>query len=66
MHLTRILNRPLNTVCPSLIQFQTDRLEIKFSGNTFYQIDGEIFNDFTEEKKHLLMSIKSNVEIIVP
>ena len=66
MHFTRFLKRPLNIICPKLIHFQTDILEVAFTGDTFYQIDGEIFDDFPDGKKSLIMHVGSHIGMVVP
>jgi YegS/Rv2252/BmrU family lipid kinase len=65
MHFTRFSKRPLNVLCPKLIQFQTDMLEMTFTGDTFYQIDGEIPDAFPEGKKSLIVRIESHIEMII-
>ena len=36
-----LLKKPLDTISHSLMQFQTDKLELEFGGDTFCQVDGE-------------------------
>jgi len=66
LHVTRFLRKPLNIFCSKLIQFQTDKLEMAFRGNTFLQIDGETLDSFTEERKRLMVRIEAHIEMIVP
>lgn len=66
MHCTRFLKKPLDVICSGLTQFQTDMLEITFTGDTFYQIDGETFDDFSKGRKCLSVSVESAIEMIVP
>ncbi len=61
-----LLKKPLNSISQSLIQFQTDALELEFTGNTFCQIDGEKFDSSTKGKKKMLVNIVSSCDIIVP
>jgi hypothetical protein len=49
-----------------MIQFQTDKLEMVFTGNTFFQIDGETLDSFPEERKRLMVRVESHMEMIVP
>ncbi len=60
-----LLKKPLNILCPRLTQFQTDRLELLFTGDTFYQIDGEANDGFPSGKKHLITTVDSGIEVIV-
>jgi excinuclease UvrABC helicase subunit UvrB len=66
LHVTRFLRKPLNVFCPKMIQFQTDKLEMVFTGNTFFQIDGETLDSFPEERKRLMVRVESHMEMIVP
>lgn len=66
MHCTRFIKKPLNFLCPKLIQFQTDRMEILINGDFCCQVDGETFNTFTQEGKNLVVSVESTLEMIVP
>lgn len=66
LHVTRFPRKPLNIFCSKLIQFQTDKLEMAFTGNTFFQIDGETLDSFPEGKKRLMVRIESHIEMIVP
>ncbi len=61
-----LLKKPLNTMSHSLIQFQTDRLELEFTGDTFCQVDGEKHDSFTKGKKKMSVHVASACEIIVP
>ena len=65
MHFTRFSKRPLNVLYPKLIQFQTDMLEMAFTGDTFYQIDGEIPDAFPEGRKNLIVRVESHIEMII-
>jgi len=66
LHCTRFFKRPLNLLCPGILQVQTDRLEMCFSGETFYQVDGEIFDEPSGQKICLVMEVKGRVDIIAP
>ena len=61
-----LLKKPLNTISHSLIQFQTDRLELEFAGDTFCQVDGEKYDSFAKDKKKISVRVASSCEIIVP
>lgn len=61
-----LLKKPLDTILNSLLQFQTDRLELEFTGNTFYQVDGEKYDSISEDKNKILIHVVSSCEIIVP
>jgi diacylglycerol kinase family enzyme len=60
-----LLKKPLNTISHSLMQFQTDRLELEFTGDTFCQVDGEKYDNFTKGKKKMSVHVISTCEIIV-
>lgn len=66
LHMTRFYRKPLNRCCSRLIQFQTDELEMAFKGDTYFQIDGETFDGFSEEMKRLMVRVVSRIEMIVP
>ena len=55
-----------DTISLNLIQLQTDRLELKFTGDTICQIDGEKYNGFAEGEKKLLVNVVSSCDVIVP
>ncbi len=61
-----LLKKPLNTMSHSLIQFQTDRLGLEFTGDTFCQVDGEKYDSFTKGKRKMSVHVASSCEIIVP
>jgi diacylglycerol kinase family enzyme len=61
-----LLKKPLNTISHSLVQFQTDRLELEFIGDTFCQVDGEKYDSFAKCKKKMSVRVASSCEIIVP
>ena len=62
-----LFKKPLDTITKSLMQFQTDSLELDFTGDTFCQIDGEKCDVFSkDEKKKLLVTVVSFCEVIVP
>jgi len=61
-----LLRRPLNTICPGLVQLQTDCLELTCSGKTFYQVDGEMLDDFAPGTNRLAVAAAHQVEVIVP
>lgn len=66
MFFALLLKKPLDTISPNLMQFQTDRLELKFAGDTFYQVDGEKYNSFSKGEKKLSVNMISSCEMIVP
>ena len=68
IHLLLVLlcKKPIDTMTQNLIQFQTDRLELKFTGDTFCQIDGEKYDSFAESEKKLLVNVVSSCDMIVP
>ncbi len=61
-----LLKKPLDTITKNLMQFQTDRLELNFTGETFCQIDGEKYDGLSEDEKKLLVTVVSSCEVIVP
>ncbi len=61
-----LLKKPLDTVTRNLIQFQTDRFELDFTGDTYCQVDGEKYDSFSQGEKKLLISVVSYCEMIVP
>ena len=60
-----LLRKPLDTISHSLMQFQTDRLELEFTGDTYCQVDGEKNDSFAKGKKKILVHVASSCEIIV-
>jgi diacylglycerol kinase family enzyme len=66
MFFALLFKKPLDTISPNLMQFQTDRLELKFTGDTFYQVDGEKYNSFSKGEKKLSVNMISSCEMIVP
>ena len=61
-----LYKKPLDTITRNLIQFQTNRLELNFTGDTFCQVDGEKYDRFAKGEKKLLVNVVSSCEIIVP
>ncbi|MHC4320988.1 MAG: diacylglycerol/lipid kinase family protein [Planctomycetota bacterium] len=61
-----LFKKPLDTIIRNLMQFQTDRLELNFAGDTFCQIDGEKYDSFAKGEKRLLVNVVSSCEMIVP
>ena len=61
-----LLKKPLDTVTRNLMQFQTDRLELDFTGDTYCQVDGEKYDSFSQGEKKLLITVVSYCEMIVP
>ena len=61
-----LLKKPLDTITQNLMQFQTDRLELNFTGDTFCQVDGDKYENFSKGEKKLLVTIVSSCEMIVP
>ncbi|MBC8553944.1 MAG: hypothetical protein H8D23_30410 [Candidatus Brocadiales bacterium] len=61
-----LYKKPLDIISLNLIQFQTDRLELKFTGDTFCQIDGEKYHGLDEGEKKLLVNVVSSCDMIVP
>lgn len=66
MFFALLFKKPLDTISTNLMQFQTDRLELKFTGDTFYQVDGEKYNSFSKGEKKLSVNMISSCEMIVP
>ncbi len=66
MFFAMLLKKPLDTIYNSPMQFQTDRLELEFIGDTFCQVDGEKYDSFTKGKKKMSVHVESSCEIIVP
>ena len=66
LHLSRFLKRPLDTYCSQLTQFQTDVLEILFAGDSFCQVDGEVYKFRPGDIKHLKLKAAMNIEMVVP
>jgi diacylglycerol kinase family enzyme len=61
-----LLKKPFDTISHSLAQFQTDKLELEFTGDAFCQVDGEKYGSLVKGKKKMLLHVVSNCEIIVP
>ena len=61
-----LLKKPLDTITQNLMQFQTDRLELNFTGDTFCQVDGDKYDSLSKGEKKLLVTIVSSCEMIVP
>jgi len=61
-----LFKKPLDTITRNLMQFQTDRLELNFTGETFCQVDGEKYDSFSKSEKKLLVNVVSSCEIVVP
>lgn len=61
-----LLKKPLDTIFPKVMQFQTHSLELKFTGGTFCQVDGEMYNGFDNVEKKLSVTVVSSCEVIVP
>ncbi len=66
MSFALLFKRPLDTISPNLMQFQTDRLELNFTGDTFYQVDGEKYDSFSKREKKLSVNMISSCEMIIP
>lgn len=66
MHFTRFFRCPLDVLCPNVIQFQTDSLQVVLDGKTFYQLDGEKPGQSVSIKNVLDFRIIGQVEMIVP
>lgn len=66
MFFALLFKKPLDTISTNLMQFQTDRLELKFTGDTFYQVDGEKYDGFSKGEKKLSVNMISSCEMIVP
>lgn len=66
MFFALLFKKPLDTISTNLMQFQTDRLELKFTGDTFYQVDGEKYDGFSKGEKKLIVNVVSSCEMIVP
>ncbi len=61
-----LFKKPLDTITQNLMQFQTDILELNFTGDTFCQVDGEKYDSFSKGEKKLLISVVSSFEMIIP
>ncbi len=61
-----LFKKPLDIITNNLMQFQTDRLELNFTGDAFCQVDGEKYDGFSKGEKKLLITVVSNCEMIVP
>ncbi len=61
-----LFNKPFDTISQSLVQLQTDRLELEFTGDTFCQVDGEKYDSFSKGGRKMLVHVVSSCEIIVP
>ncbi|MDR4504063.1 MAG: hypothetical protein MRK01_04620 [Candidatus Scalindua sp.] len=59
-----MVKKPLDAVSPDMIQFQTNRLGLKFTGETFCQVDGDRYDDFFKGEKEIFVSVISSLEII--
>jgi YegS/Rv2252/BmrU family lipid kinase len=46
-----LLKKPLDTITQNLMQFQTDRLELHFTGDTFCHVDGDKYDSFSKGEK---------------
>ncbi len=66
MHFTRVFRRPMNVLNPKILQFQTERLIVEQSGQTFYQIDGEKPLQRITGTRILEFAIAGKVPMIVP
>ena len=56
--------RPLDTITRNLMQFQTNRLELNFTGDTFCQIDGDKYDRPCRGEKRLLVNVITSCEVI--
>ncbi len=61
-----LIKKPLDIISPNLMQFQTERLELRFTGDNSCQVDGEEYDCFANGEKRLLVSVVSSCEVIVP
>ena len=61
-----LFKKPLDIITKNLMQFQTDRLELNFTGDTFCQVDGEKYDSFSKGEKKLLITVVSYCGMIVP
>lgn len=61
-----LFKKPLDTITKNLMQFQTDRLELNFTGDTFCQVDGEKYDNFSQGEKKLFVNVVSSCEMIIP
>ena len=62
--LALLCKKPIDTMTQNLIQFQTDRLELKFTGDAFCQIDGEKYDRPCRGEKRLLLNVITSCEVI--
>jgi YegS/Rv2252/BmrU family lipid kinase len=61
-----LCRKPLDTITRNLMQFQTDRLELNLTGDTFCQVDGEKYDSFSKGEKKLFITVVSYCGMIVP
>jgi len=61
-----LFKKPLDIITKNLMQFQTDRLELNFTGDTFCQVDGEKYDSLSKGEKTLSVIVVSSCEIVVP
>ncbi len=66
MSFALLFKKPLDTISPNLMQFQTDRLNLNFTGDTFCQVDGEKYDSFSKSEKKMLVNVVSSFEMIIP
>jgi YegS/Rv2252/BmrU family lipid kinase len=61
-----LFKKPLDTITRNIVQFQTDKLELNFTGDSFYQVDGEKYDGFSKREKMVFVHVESSCEVIVP
>jgi diacylglycerol kinase (ATP) len=64
LHMTRFAPLPLSRLLPSLVQLQTETLTINFSGDTCFQADGELYDDFSDAGQGIAIQSAGHLELI--
>jgi len=66
LHLARVFKKPVNVLCPGMLQFQAMQADISLPAPAFCQVDGEIIGALSETKKTISIRMHSPVEMVVP
>lgn len=66
LHLARVFKKPVNIMCPGMLQFQAAQADISLPAPAFCQVDGEIIGALSETKKNISIRMHSQVEMVVP
>jgi diacylglycerol kinase family enzyme len=64
LHMTRFAPVSLTKLLPSITQFQTADLAMRFSGSTCFQADGELYEDFSHAGQGLRIRHATQIELI--